>query len=450
MRAITLLHLLLAVAAVAQAQKPALVYSRPEPCVPAAHPDPCNAFVKMADHPAMRRRLAAVEFRTVTSAGGRVPGLTFYDAAGNVLERWAGTPDLERFTQILTLIDAATPHLAEAHRATDAGDTVAANRAMAFAMLGLGQAQRGRSLLQSLQGAASPEDRELATLWIEQLDAIVEKRPAAEEPLAQLSRRGSTNRVRWEASMALGNLHAEAGQYEDAVVAYQHALQVASGDGVNVARVALRKAEAGATSVLGLGNPDSIVVGRRTIQPRTWEEHTAQVEFRLDGKLVATAKKAPFATSVNFGRIPKRQLLQLTFRDAAGVALGHPSVLVNQRSDEFSVEIIDPATTELSGAVTVAVVPRVPRERTLESVLVEWNGTEIARLTSAPYRTRMEVPANERGILRAVLRLDDGSETEDVVLVNAGVGVLESAVNLVEVPVYFESTEWKSDDLTIR
>lgn len=464
MRAIALLQLLLSIVApalsgqhwteavdAAKAEgKPLLVYSRPEPCLPAAKTDPCNAFATMTRHPAMQRRLAAVVFLTTTSAEERAPWVTLYDPAGNALQRWAGTPDPERFTQILTLVEAATPHLADAYRATVAGQTMATNRAMAFAMLALGEAERGRALLQALQRAVSMEDRELATLWLEQLDVILEKRAPREELLAELSRGGATPRVRFEAWMAAGNHRTAAGRYEDAAVAYDEALQVASGADVKFARSALRKAEAGAASVLGLGARDAIVVGRRTLQPRSWEKKTAQIEYRLDGKLVATAKKPPFATSANFGPIPKRQVLQMTFRDGGGAALGHTAVVVNQRSDEFSIEIVDPATTQLSGAVTVVVDPRVPRERMLESVVIEWNGRALARLTSAPYRTRMDIPPGERGILRAVLRLDDGSETEDVVLANAGAGVLESAVNLVEVPVYFERAGWNLEDLTIR
>jgi VWFA-related protein len=56
---------------------------------------------------------------------------------------------------------------------------------------------------------------------------------------------------------------------------------------------------------------------------------------------------------------------------------------------------------------------------------VSWNGADVATLTAAPYRTRMNVTPREFGYLRAVATLDDGNSAEVTKLYNAS-GVSES------------------------
>jgi Ca-activated chloride channel homolog len=56
---------------------------------------------------------------------------------------------------------------------------------------------------------------------------------------------------------------------------------------------------------------------------------------------------------------------------------------------------------------------------------VSWNGKDVAALTSAPFRTRIDVPRGEFGYLRAVAVLDDGAAAETTKVYNSS-GVSES------------------------
>jgi VWFA-related protein len=53
-------------------------------------------------------------------------------------------------------------------------------------------------------------------------------------------------------------------------------------------------------------------------------------------------------------------------------------------------------------------------------------------------------------MLRAVLRLDDGSETEDVLLANSGAMLFETGAHLVEVPAYFGSAKPSPKDVAVK
>lgn len=418
--------------------KPILVFAHPEPCAKDEKIDPCEKFLGITSHPAMQRRLADLVFLEWAMEPDQEVSVSVYDPSGALAIRWFVLPDLKVFLKMLALVDGATPYMIKAHQAGKRGQRHEQSREWALAMLALGKAVQGRQLLEALSASTELEDRQLAAIWLAQLDAYQQKVAPPEDLVLGLSANGATERVLFEAWMALGNLRFSSGRIDDAVEAYGNALESAPEGMRDAAFTALRRAEETASSILGLGPSGSVVVGRRTIQPRSIGQNVDTVEFRLDGRLVATAKRAPFTSSIHFGKVPQRQILEFTALDKAGNVQQRSRAVVNQRSDEFSIRIVEPSSSELSGSVEVGVDLQVPRGRKIESVLVEWNGQKVSLLTSAPYRTSLEVESGEQGILRTVLRLDDGSEVEDVLLANSGSMTFESAVNLVELPVYTE------------
>jgi VWFA-related protein len=163
--------------------------------------------------------------------------------------------------------------------------------------------------------------------------------------------------------------------------------------------------------------------------------------MRLDGTLAATAKRKPFAASIHFGRIPRRQVLELTALDRGGKVVQRTNVVINERSGAASIEIAD-AGSEVSATV------RAPRGTVTEEVRFEWNGSTLARFLASPYRTTLHIN-DEVGVLRALARFDDGTEIEDARLLNAGVP-LTSDVHVMEVPVYFETGVPAASALQIR
>jgi VWFA-related protein len=426
----------IAVAAVAE-EKPIVALIRPADCLNKEGTDPCAELAKVIAHPAMQRRLAAVTFETRIAAEGEDTAIAVFDPSGREAVRWA---------DVLQSVSGAAPHLLESRRARDANEPFVAEREWALAVLAFGDKVRGQALLEAMRASESQENRELAAIWLERIDAM------REDVLTQHARDGATERVKLEAWMAIGDARLDQGRYEDAIAAYDRAVEHAPANSFSRqnALTARQRAAGLVTPVSGLGNPGAVVAGRRSLRPRALPKNVASVEYKLEGKTVATAKRAPFAAGVNFGRIPTRQVLEVIARNAAGKILSQSSVVVNERSEAFDIAFVEPTKDELSGPVDVVLSARVPRGRSLERVTVEWNGAPVARFTAPPYRTRVNVKPGEQGMLRAVLRLDDGSETEDVLLANSGGMSYESGAHIVEVPVYFDGDTPTASNVIVR
>lgn len=416
-----------------------VVFSRPVDCASA-----CDDFERSVRHPAMQRRLAAVTFETEVVPAGERASIAVRDPAGLEVMRWNHMPDWLTLSEILVLIEHAAPHLLEAHRAAAANEPFIVERERALTALAFGDKALGRARLEAMRKSESIENRELAAIWLERLS------PMRDAVFAQHAGQGSTARVKLEAWMALGDIRVVQGRHEAAIEAYDRAVAVAEGKFARQNALASRQQAADLLSpVIGLGAPRTVVTGRRSIQPRTVAKNTATVEFRLDGKTLATARRAPFAAKLNFGRIPERQVLELIARDRDGNLTNRSTVVVNDRSEAFDVDFIEPRESHLNGVVDVLVVTRVPRGRAAEQVTIEWNGKQVARFTAPPYRTRVDVGNAEQGLLRAVLRLDDGSEVEDVFMANTPV-LFEAGAHLVEVPAYFDVETPAPADVIVR
>ncbi|HEX6097182.1 MAG TPA: VWA domain-containing protein [Thermoanaerobaculia bacterium] len=408
---------------------PTLIFHGPPSC-PSQRLDPCKDFLATMQHPAIVRRLDDYEFRVEPPPAGESaePSLAVRDAAGTTTVRWHTIPSLQDLGKILNLMEGATQYL----DADDAYDP-------ALAALALGNAARGRQLLEELRGSADAEPRELATVWLGKLNG---KKDAA--TVANLAKNGATPRVRFEAWMEMARLHLLENRVGDAAAAVEAAVEAADSPGERkAARLARQYIEERRSSVLGLGRSGELIYGKRTLQPRGVPKNTARVELRLDGKLVATAKRAPFASTLGFGRIPKRQVLEIAALDRGGKLLQKVTAVINERSAASSIEL-----AEAGNEVTAAV--RAPRGTVIEEVWFEWNGSRFGRFEKPPYRAPLQIAAGEPGVLRAVARFDDGTEVEDARLLNASGGTLTSDVHLMEVPVYFETAVPGPSELQIR
>ena len=425
-----------------------LVFSRPEQCRLEQGVDPCSRFEKLIAHPAMQRRMRSLLFHHEKSEAG-IPAITLYDFAGKPASIWPVAPSLETFTRILALIETARPHLIAAHEALRDGDSSAAIRSRALAMLALGKESEGREFLDSLHMAGEDEDRELTAIWLAVLDSG-DPNENDFELLEDLGGNGVSERVRFEAWSAAGRIYTSSGMTDEATEAYRKALATAPEKMRDAALAALRQAEERAALPLGLSAPGSVVAGRRTVQPRSVPQGASRVEFRLDGELVRTATRAPFIASVNFGRVPRPRVLEITVLDTSSKVLGRSRTAVNQNSDDAGVYFLQPSSTEASGEVPLAVAVQLPQRSNLESVVIEWNREVVASFSSPPFETSLRIGKGEAGVLRAVLRLDDGTESEAALLMNSGAMALDSNVNLVELPVYSDIRTLRPSDVTLR
>ncbi len=84
------------------------------------------------------------------------------------------------------------------------------------------------------------------------------------------------------------------------------------------------------------------------------------------------------------------------------------------------VRIVSPAGGKAVGPVDVEVDLRLPPERRLQRLEIFWNDELAATLYGPPYRHRLTVPRERPvGYLRASALLDDGTTSEDAVLLNS-------------------------------
>ncbi|MFA6954623.1 MAG: VWA domain-containing protein [Thermoanaerobaculia bacterium] len=432
--------------------KPIVLFSGADRCPPSKKaPDPCRMLEAAVKHPAIQRRLARVVYVNVKSDDA-VATLAVLDPGGRPVVRWAVPPDTSSFREMLTLVDGASQYIESAYRARAAGDATGAAREECLATLALGDATLGRTRLLALRASENREASELATIWLAWLGARMDGAPLDETPLVALATSGATNRVRFEAWMTLGESRLAGGRTLDSTAAFRAALDLApdSGPEREVAHAALARSAEAASPVIGLGPPGSIVAGLRTIQPKWNEARAASVEYRLDGRLVATGRNSPFAAQLQFGRIPTRRLLEISARDKKGDIVRSASVVVNDGSGAFGIQIVEPAGETLSGAADVELMLRVPRGRTVDEAVIEWNGSVLARLEAPPWHAMIDADGASFGLLRAVVRLDDGQEREDVRLFNTGDLLLDTGVHLVELPVYAASRELKAGEFVVK
>ena len=417
-------------------EKPLLVFFAAEKCPDhRAKIEPCGQLQGMLRHPLTERRLKNVLHVTIPPPTNEEARVAVYAPDGRTAITWGGIPSPSTLVKILTNLDMATPHILDAWRASTAGDASTELRETALATLALGNEHRGRELLKSLAESSVEEDRQLALIWLTQLDT--NEGDDSAKKLRDLMIHGATRLVRFEAAMALGRRLLAEGDNEGAILAFQAAMDASSDspEGRRAAFAAYQRASIPANAVLGLGVPGAIVAGRRTIQPRSVEPEAVSVEYRLDGAPVARSSTRPFAAAVNFGRLPTRQTLEIVQRSKTDTVVQSSTMVINQSPSSFSVRIVKPAPATLSGPIDVEIAVGVPDGRTVEEVVVEWKDRRVARLSAPPYETSFPVARDEQGILTASVRLDDGSELEDVKVVNAGTMTMDAQVHLVELPV---------------
>jgi VWFA-related protein len=170
-----------------------------------------------------------------------------------------------------------------------------------------------------------------------------------------------------------------------------------------------------------LGDADFLLEGAVNIGA----VNTARVDYLLDDVKVASSAKHPFRVSIDVGRTPRARTVKAVAFDAAGNAKGEALATINDRMDAFFVSIVAPASSWIGGANDIELDVHVPPGRSVSRVDVSWNGKDIATLTAAPFRARMNVTPREFGYLRAVATLDDGNSAEVTRLYNSA-GVSES------------------------
>ena len=191
-----------------------------------------------------------------------------------------------------------------------------------------------------------------------------------------------------------------------------------------------------APTVIQVERPDSneVLRGRQRFSTRVFDSNVQRVEFQLDERPVAEAKRPPFVARIDLGRTPQRHKLTVIAYGADGAEMGRDTVVLNAGTSGLEVKIREPANGQGVGSVEVAAEVEIPVERQLDRVLFFWNNEAVATVYGPPFRQRIQVPEDKPvGYVRVVAILDDGTLAEDVLFMNGPAVASERLeVNLVE------------------
>jgi Ca-activated chloride channel family protein len=184
--------------------------------------------------------------------------------------------------------------------------------------------------------------------------------------------------------------------------------------------------------------PDDLLSGVQTIDTMIAGNPPKAVEFWLDGRKVGVRRSPPFSLDVDLGAIPKTHRIRVVALDAHEEPTGGDEITVNTGTEPFRVRIVSPRVTppRIAGRTRVTVDLRLPKGRQLRGLDIFWNDAKVATLHGPPYVQTIDVgSADHIGTIRAVATLDDGSASEDEVIINAPAQLEEVNVHLVELPI---------------
>jgi VWFA-related protein len=464
-----LVALLTAVVTIPALAQPRLVFYKPKRCG-----GNCAKFEQVLAHPAIQRRLAAIDFATEvngkeTTTARHVEGgvevnvaykylpasLAYFDKAGTLRARWTELPrDTGALGTLLDGVVAAAPYFDRA--LTNIREAADAEIDIATGLSKLGKPAEARAAIERALAGGTPHIKQYAAVTAAMLDVNEGKREQGLAALDRLIESALTPDIAAHAWMAIGETHRDAGATAQAVDAFDAAARIA-GHGTDVHAEARQALAALQTVVATAANPirlvmanAQIVSGRQTVRTSVASADVASVAFTIDGADARTITKPPFATTFDFGRMPQARRVRAVAFDQGGRELGRDELIVNEAGETFWLRLVEPRQGPATGNVRVGTTMRTPAGRNVRRVKISWNDAERAVLTAPPWNASVTIP-NETGVLGAVAELDDGRTTEDAVLLNAG-GLVDNAdVQLVELPLIVADGELPAaQDVVIR
>lgn len=149
-------------------------------------------------------------------------------------------------------------------------------------------------------------------------------------------------------------------------------------------------------------------------------EGVAKVQFLLDDKPILTKTRPPYSVDFNLGSVPRSHRVRALALGPDGAELATDEELINPGQHSFLVRLVEPrAGSRIGGSVRARVEVDVPEGQVLDRVEFFVADARAATLFQEPFVQVLTVPPDELGYIRVVGHLTDGSETEDLVIVNA-------------------------------
>lgn len=163
----------------------------------------------------------------------------------------------------------------------------------------------------------------------------------------------------------------------------------------------------------------------------------AKVEFLLDGQTVLVKNRPPFEVELDLGPLPRLATVTAVAFDASGQELERAETVVNVGRERFFVRLAPvTAADQRPQGLAVSAVVNIPSDRKLERLEFYFNDQLMATLYAPPFTAILPIQlGTELAYVRALAVADDGSQGEDLQLVNAPQFVSAVRVQAVELPV---------------
>jgi VWFA-related protein len=163
----------------------------------------------------------------------------------------------------------------------------------------------------------------------------------------------------------------------------------------------------------------------------------AKVEFLLDGKTVLVKNKPPFEVELDLGPLPRLATVTAVAYDTNDKEVDRAETVVNVGRERFFVRLAPVTKADQTPAgLAVSAVVNVPSDRALKQVEFYFDDQLMATLYGPPFTALLPVKlGKDLALLRVLATAEDGSQAEDVQLVNAPQFISSLRVQAVELPV---------------
>ncbi|MGB3562256.1 MAG: VWA domain-containing protein, partial [Thermoanaerobaculia bacterium] len=178
------------------------------------------------------------------------------------------------------------------------------------------------------------------------------------------------------------------------------------------------------------------VTGRTRFNTLISNPAVRRVDFYLDGEMVVSDDRPPFAATLDLGPEPDAHAVRAVAYSRTEAAMGEHSIIVNPERGSFAVRVTGISSPAEAAGVQVEAEVNTPPGEAIDRVEFYRNETLVARLEEPPWRARLS--GDEPGpsdYVRVAAFLESGESMEDARLLSSS-GVEERVeVNLVELNV---------------
>jgi VWFA-related protein len=178
------------------------------------------------------------------------------------------------------------------------------------------------------------------------------------------------------------------------------------------------------------------VTGRTRFNTLISNPAVRRVDFFLDGEMVVSDDRPPFAATLDLGSEPDAHAIRAVAYSRTDAAMGEHSIIVNPERGSFTVRITGVTSQADAAGVQIEAEVNTPPGESIDRVEFYRNEELVTRLEAPPWQARLaagEVAPSD--YVRVAAFLDSGESMEDARLLSSP-GVEERVeVNLVELNV---------------